>query len=419
MAFIFNLPDVGEGMAEGEIVSWFVKEGDSIKEDAPLLELQNDKLLQEIPSPVTGTIGKILVQPGTVASVGTALVEIITDGSAPVAKSETKEVVKEETKETVKTEVKEEAVVKPVSTVVNGQVLAMPSVRRYASLNNVDLSKVTATGHKGHVTKTDVDNFVSNPVSEMVAPVQTESKALQVIEVSGTGVSREKMSPTRKAISKAMVRSKHTAPHVTIFDEVEVTSLVNHRKKFKGFAAEKDIKLTYLAYVTKAVAMVLKKYPVLNSSVDDVNEEIVYKHFFNVGIAVDTENGLFVPNIKNVDQKGIFKIAAEIDDLAGKAHDRTLKSDEMKDGTFTISNIGSARGAWFTPVINFPEVAILGLGSVVEKPIVLEDKSIGVGQVMLLSLSFDHRVIDGKLAQLAMNELKRLLNNIDLLLMEA
>ncbi len=421
-SFIFNMPDVGEGIAEGEIVQWFVKAGDTIAEDAPLLEVQNDKLVQEIPSPVSGTITKILIEAGTTAQVGNPLVEIALSapGSAPAPAASAQPAPVSSA--TVATQSYSE-------NSIAGRVLAMPSVRQYAREKGVDLTLVKATGKNGHIRKADIDSFLTYPT----APVKTavavaaaavpEAEAKPVVKtaapVATTGeVTREKMSVTRRAIAKAMVTSKSLAPHVTLFDEVEVSALVDHRQKYKGLAQDQGIKLTYLAYVTKALVSVVKKFPALNASVDDATQEIVYKHYYNIGIAVDTPHGLYVPNIKQANTKNIFTIASEISTAATAAKDQTLSGADMRDGTITISNIGSARGMWFTPIINYPEVAILGLGSLAKKPIVLENGELGVGQVLSLSLSFDHRIIDGAMAQNAMNELKRLLNNPELLLME-
>ncbi|CAM2732038.1 dihydrolipoyllysine-residue acetyltransferase [Erysipelothrix tonsillarum] len=422
-SFVFNMPDVGEGIAEGEIVQWFVKVGDEIQEDAPLLEVQNDKLVQEIPSPVSGKIMNIMIEAGTVATVGQPLVEFAAEGHAPAASTPAAPVATTGTQ--------------PVAgngetfaqNKIAGRVLAMPSVRQFARENNIDLSLVNATGKHGHIRKSDVESFIAGgataPVVE-AAPVETAQAAPAAkpaakpapVVVSGS-TTREKMTPTRKAISKAMVTSKATAPHVTLFDEVDVTELVNHRKKFKEIAASQDVKLTFLPYIVKALTAVVRKYPILNSSVDDSTQEIVYKNFINIGFAADTPHGLYVPNIKNADSKGIFTIAKEISTLAAAANDNTLAGADMRDGSITISNIGSARGLWFTPIINYPEVAILGVGRIDKKPVVLSDGTIGVGNMLALSLSFDHRIIDGALAQNAMNELKRLLNNPELLLMES
>ncbi len=226
------------------------------------------------------------------------------------------------------------------------------------------------------------------------------------------------MSGIRKAIANAMVKSKQTAPHVTLMDEVDVTELVNHRKKFKEVAAEQEIKLTYLPYVVKALVSTLKKYPSLNTSFDDDTEEIIQKHYYNIGIAADTDKGLLVPVVKDADRKSIFDISSEVNELATKARDGKLSSEEMKGASCSITNIGSAGGQWFTPVINHPEVAILGIGRIGEKPVV-RDGEVVVAPVLAISLSFDHRMIDGATAQLAMNHVKRLLNDPQLIMMEA
>ena len=419
--FVFNLPDVGEGLAEAEVVQWFVNVGDSVTEDQPMLEIQTDKLVQEVPAPLSGTIAKINVEAGVVATVGQALVEIATSGSAPAAApAATQAVVAPSAPAAV---VSGEVY---ADNSIAGRVLAMPSVRQYARDKGVDLTTVVASGKRGHVTKADVDAFLSGstaPVETVAtetvaAPVAAAPKAAPAPVVVKGDTTREKMTPTRRAISNAMVNSKHTAPHVTLFDEVEVSSLIAHRSRFKDVAAERDIKLTYLAYITKAVTAVVAKFPVLNASVDDATQEIVYKNFYNIGFATDTPAGLYVPNIKNANTKSIFAIAQEITALAGAANSGTLTGPDMRDGTVTISNIGSARGQWFTPIINHPEVAIFGIGRIDKQPIVLQDGTIGVGNMMKLSLSFDHRIIDGMTAQMAMNELKRLLSDPELLLME-
>ena len=218
-------------------------------------------------------------------------------------------------------------------------------------------------------------------------------------------------------IANAMVNSKHTAPHVTHMDEVDVTALVANRSKYKEVAAENGIKLTYLPYIVKALTSALRKYPVLNASIDDANQEIVYKKYFNIGIAADTEQGLVVPVIKDADRKSVFMIAQEISELAVKARDGKLSPNEMKGGSCTISNLGSAKGAWFTPIINHPEVAIIGVGRIEDKAIV-KSGEIVAAPVLSLSISYDHRLIDGVTAQHALNHIKRLLNDPELLIME-
>ena len=225
------------------------------------------------------------------------------------------------------------------------------------------------------------------------------------------------MSGIRKAIAKAMVHSKHTSPHVTLMDEVEVSKLVAHRKKYKDAAAAKGVKLTFLPYVVKALTSALKEFPMLNASLDEETDEIIHKHYYNIGIAADTDKGLLVPVVKDADRNQ-SSISQEINELAAKAREGKLAPYEMKGSTCTISNIGSAGGQWFTPVINHPESAILGIGRIVEKPVV-KDGEIVAAPVLALSLSFDHRLIDGVMAQNALNHIKRLLNDPELLLMEA
>ena len=419
--FQFKLPDIGEGIAEGEIVKIDIKVGDKIAEDDILFEVQNDKSVEAIPSPVSGTVTAVLVSEGTVAHVGDVIVEIATEGGshAPAAPTGV-----------------------PAASNPGKLVLAMPSVRQYAREKGVDITAVVPTGKGGRITREDIDNFGGAPVATTAAPAAVEAPAAPAqasvpaapAQASAPAAApapakpfvgsaereeRVKLTPMRKAISKAMVNSKHTAPHVTLHDQVEVSKLWDHRKKFKDVAAAQGTKLTFLPYVVKALAVAMKKFPVLNASIDDASQEIVYKNYINIGIATDTDLGLFVPNIKDANTKSMFGIADEINALAAKAHEGKLTAAEMGQGTITISNIGSVGGGWFTPVINYPEVAILGVGTIVREPVINENDEIVIGRNMKLSLSFDHRIVDGATAQKAMNELKRLLNDPELLLMEA
>jgi pyruvate dehydrogenase E2 component (dihydrolipoamide acetyltransferase) len=410
--YIFRLPKVGEGITEGKLVLWLVSVGDEINEDDAVVEVQNDKLLQEVPSPVTGILSKILVEAGNTAQVEEAIAEITIRGKASSKDVESPQPPSKQRPESTSNEVSNHSV-------VAGRVLAMPSVRQYARDKGVEISTVAGTGKHDHITIEDIDAFLAVPAKEtkkISAVKQVTQEAYAVAETADT--IREKMSVTRRAISKAMVNSQRHASHVSIFDEVEVSKLIAHRNRFKEVAANQEIKLTYLAYMSKAVIVVLRKYPILNASVDEANDEIVYKKYFNLGIAVDTQRGLYVPNIKNADKKGIFTIAKEIADLARKAHEGTLEPIEMKDGSTTITSIGPIGGKWFTPIINFPEVAIFGMGRIEKKPIVLEDNTLGIGNILHLSMSFDHRIVDGAVAQKAMNELKRYMEDPELLLME-
>ncbi|KUR60052.1 2-oxo acid dehydrogenase subunit E2 [Bacillus safensis] len=446
MAFEFKLPDIGEGIHEGEIVKWFVKPNDEINEDDVLAEVQNDKAVVEIPSPVKGKVLELKVEEGTVATVGQTIItfdapgyenlqfkgseeegeaktEAQVQGTAEAGNEpEKKEVAQEEAAAATGAGAQEQVDADP-----NKRVIAMPSVRKYAREKGVEIYKVAGSGKNGRVLKEDIDSFVNGgSAAPAAAPQAAESvkeeaapKAAAAPVLEGEfPETREKMSGIRKAIAKAMVNSKHTAPHVTLMDEVDVTNLVAHRKQFKQVAADQGIKLTYLPYVVKALTSALKKYPVLNTSIDDKTDEVVQKHYYNIGIAADTEKGLLVPVVKNADRKAIFEVSNEINELATKARDGKLAPAEMKGASCTITNIGSAGGQWFTPVINHPEVAILGIGRIAEKAVV-RDGEIVAAPVLALSLSFDHRMIDGATAQNALNHIKRLLNDPQLILMEA
>ena len=456
MAFEFRMPDIGEGIHEGEIVKWFVKAGDKIQEDDVLCEIQNDKAVVEMPSPVEGTIEEILVEEGSVAVVGDVIIRINAPGYENL-QFKGDDHHKEETTSTTSAQVQgtaedgdavEKAPVEgdskqdPTVDLLgnsadsdaseNKRIIAMPSVRKYARSKGVNIHQVSGTGKNGRILKEDIENFLNggNTAAQTNAAVTeatrveestTEETVDTTVPVSFEGEfpeTREKISPIRKAIAKAMVHSKQTAPHVTLMDEVDVTALVAHRKKFKDIASEKGIKLTYLPYVVKALVSTLREYPEFNRSFDDATNEIIQKHYYNIGIAADTEKGLLVPVVKHADRKSIFTISAEINELATKARDAKLSPNEMKGGSCSITNIGSAGGQWFTPVINHPEVAILGIGRISEKPVIKNGEIVGA-PVLALSLSFDHRMIDGATAQNALNHLKRLLSDPELLLMEA
>jgi pyruvate dehydrogenase E2 component (dihydrolipoamide acetyltransferase) len=434
VAFEFKLPDIGEGIHEGEIAKWMVAEGDEIKEDDVLAEIQNDKAMVEIPSPVDGTVKTIHVGEGEVTTVGTVIVTI-DDGSEDSGESEEASGEEESSEEEKEDDSKEEAS-KPEEAskdgseekeeTSGGRVIAMPSVRKFAREEDVDINQVTGSGKNGRVTKEDIEAFKSGDApaesgdADQAASeegAQEEAQPAASASADQSLETREKMSGMRKAIAKAMVDSKQTSPHVTHMDEVIVDELWDHRKKFKEIAAEQGVKLTFLPYVVKALVSTLKKFPELNTSIDSETMEVIQKHYYNVGIAADTERGLVVPVIKDADKKSMFEISDEINQLAEKARDGKLSGDEMKGGSMSISNLGSAGGSHFTPVINQPEVAILGIGRIEEKAVVREGQVVPA-RVLALSLSYDHRQVDGMKAQTALNHIKRLLNNPELLLME-
>lgn len=431
--YAFKLPDVGEGMAEGTIGKWYVQEGDSIKKDDDLVQIENDKSVEDLTSPVTGKIKKIIVQEGDTANVGDSLIEIETAGDVPAEDQPSTKDSKSEAKsaKAAASTQQSNSQPAPASRQMTPQdhslpVLAMPSVRAYAREKQVDLTQLKGTGNHGQILKADVDLFLSNQngTASKIVPQQDLRENQSVSSGSTQPVSggerREKMSSVRLATAKSVSRSVQEIPHVTLFYEVVVDQLWNHRNKFKKMAADKGIHLTFMPYVVKALAVVAKEFPIFNASLDMDHHEIVYKNDINVGIATDTERGLFMPNIKNADRLSMFEIAKQIEDHTQKIADGSLDPATAQNGTIAITNIGSIGGGYFTPIINYPEVAILGIGRIIDQPIIdpKDHESVTVGKVLKLSLSVDHRAIDGATAQKALNRLKELLGNPELLLME-
>ena len=450
MPFEFKLPDIGEGIHEGEIVKWLVKEGDTVEEDQIILEVQNDKAVVELPSPVNGKVLKLNVDEGTVAIVGQTIITFDTGegGATTEAAAPAEKVTHEEVNQTLeagavdqqlmaRTPAEEPPIAEvgqaPTAAGDKGRVKATPSVRKYAREKGVDITLVTGTGSHGRITKEDIDSF--NPgaaptpqqAATQAAPEAGKEQAQQpqaaapaktaAAAVSEQDEERLPLRGLRKLISEAMVRSAYTAPHVTVMDEVDVTKLVEFRNRAKVTAAEQGIKLTYLPFVVKALISALKKFPTLNASLDDEKKEIIIKKYYHIGIATATEDGLIVPVVKNADRKSMYTIASEISELAAKARDRKAAPDELKGSTISITNIGSAGGMFFTPIINHPEVAILGIGRITEKPWVINGE-LGIASVLSICLSFDHRIIDGETAQLFVNHVKKLLEDPERLMME-
>jgi len=426
MTEIFKMPDIGEGMAEGDITSWLIKVGDVVAMDDPVAEVQNDKLIQEILSPYGGKVTKLFVEAGTTVEVGDSLIEFDGDGSGEAASGQEPDTVENKQVSEVSSE-NPTAQTETIVQVANGHVLAMPSVRHLAYEKGLDLTKITPSGRHGHVTLSDVEKF--QDVDETTPEINAQ-KVVQPTEAVNTKNSsslvapeplregRQPLTAVRRAIAKAMSTQNANIPAVTNFDSVEVSKLVAHRQAFKTQAANDGIRLTYLAYVVKALAATAKKFPELNASLDMTTQEVIYHDDVNMGIAVSAPSGLYVPVVGHADQKSILTIASEISELAEAVRTGTIRPQQMQGGTITISNLGSARGTWFTPIISGEEVAILGLGSILKEPIVNENGDLAIGQNMKLSLSYDHRLIDGMLGQSAMNYLKQLLADPAYMLME-
>lgn len=413
----FKFADIGEGIHEGKILEWKFKEGDKVNEGETLVIVETDKVNAELPSPVTGIITKLGKKEGEIIHVGETVV-IIDDGTKSDVKEEKEMPDDEDGGATVIGEIEVSSDIIESSTENNKQetverkkALATPVARNLAKTLNVDINLIKGTGPQGRVLKEDIEKFANKDKK-----VETFQQ-IPDVEISKDGdVTIEDISSVRKTISAAMTRSKSIIPETVLFSDVVVDELVKLRNRTKSLAEEKGVSLTYLAFISKAVLIAIKEFPIMNSSFDHTNNQIIYKSFVNLGFAVDTPNGLLVPNIKNADRLGILKIAEEIRFLANKAIDRTIQLDQIQNGTFSITNFGSLGVPYGTPVINHPEVAILGVGRINKQAIVVNDE-IKIGHVLPLSLAVDHRIIDGADAGRFLNRIKELLHQPDLLML--
>ena len=419
MATEFTLPDLGENITSGDVVSVLVKAGDVVEPGQSVLEVETDKAVIEVPCPPGGVVQEVLVKKGETVNVGQALLSLGSSTSQPAEKSA--EPVKQQSGESsqppevVEQPVVEQPVVEqpvaaasaPASMVAtNGEATdealpsetvkpAGPAVRRLARELGVDLGSVSGSGPSGRIIREDVVASVRR------SGVQSASNS-QAVRPGGEQddwgpVHREQMSRMRKTIATNMVRSMATIPHLTNFDDADVTELERLRKDSAAEYAKTNVKLTALAFVVKAVSLSLRQHPVVNSSVDMEKGELVYKDYVNIGLAVDTPRGLVVPVLRGCDHQSIPHIAQEIAQTADKAKNAQYGVEDLRGGTFTISNLGAIGGTYSTPIINYPEVAILLVGRSRKLPVVHEDR-VEPRLMMPLSLSYDHRVIDGAMA---------------------
>jgi len=416
MKYIFNFPDIGEGLEEGIIVEWLVKKGQKVETGDLLVTMETDKVVAEIPSPKSGTLSALFGKVGETINVGDALVEIEIEGVAgeeavkEVEKGSDLEAVKEEGAGVVGTlEIAGNSAVLSGSTEgiseissterpVAKKVLATPISRAMAEDMGIDINGVKGSGPAGRVMKEDILKFAESRTKQSVAGSQTAHMEEE------NRVDVEPLTQIRKTIAKNMIQSKHNAAHMSIFDDVEISELDRIRKQYKERYASEGIKLTYLAFIVKALTYALKKHKSLNSEMDTDNDNMLYKRYYNIGLAVDTEKGLVVPVIRNADKLSIKEIAAEIQSLSEKARDGKLTLNDFKDGTFTITSYGSIGGKYAVPVINYPQAGILGIGRISKQPIVKND-NLDIGLVLPLSLTVDHRIVDG-------GEVSRFLNTI-------
>lgn len=408
MRYIFKFPDIGEGLEEGIIVEWHVEKGQSVKMGESLVTMETDKVVTAIPSPRDGIIAAKFGKVGETIHVGSALVEIDiagVDGEAAVAEVLKVETVDEEGAGVVGTlEVAgNNAVLSASKEGVNTssdsidkpkRILATPVARALAKESGVDINFVRGTGPAGRVTKDDIIRYISNSSKSTTSLSSTSSLGLDKTISLSPIVEIEPLSQIRKTIAKNMIQSKHSAAHMTVFEEVEISELDRVRKKYKENYGQEGVKLTYLAFIIKATALSLKKFRALNAEMDMDKGNMIYKKYYNIGIAIDTDKGLVVPVIRNVDKLSIKDIAREIQTLSDKSRDDKLTLDDMKDGTFTITSYGSIGGLFAVPVINYPQAGILGVGRISKRPVVLGDEVVP-GLVLPLSLSVDHRIADG------------------------
>ena len=416
----FKFADIGEGIHEGQILKWFFKVGDQVKEGETLCVIETDKVNAEIPSPVDGILKKRGAEEGEVINVGNTLALLDTGdgGEEPVDPIEEKIILAEEHKPssgvvgeiTESDEVIAAAVEAPVQQATSHK-LATPLARKVASDLNIDINKINGTGENGRVLRDDILNY-QKPAAASAPVVQN----VEMPKFDQNQTRRVPITRTRKAIVKAMVTSKSIVPHTVLMDEVNVTALVNFRKEQKELAQSQGAKLTYLAFIIKALTLTMRDFPIFNSSFDHNAEEIIYKNYINMGIAVDTPDGLTVPNIKDADKKSIFELAKEVDNLATAAREKKLQLSQIQGGTFTITNYGSFDATFGSPIINYPEVAIMGIGKILKKPVVVNDEIV-IGDVLPISLAVDHRIIDGADAGRFSIKFKEYLTNPMLLLL--
>ncbi len=452
----FKLPDIGEGVTEGEVVGWLVKPGDVVKEDQPMVEVMTDKATVTIACPRAGTILETRGKVGEVVAVHSVLVVLDVDGAGSAEAVKTNGAVHDDKRDDAKKSARKDD--GPAATAVgdireelpgmrmpsasrggeapayfNDKPLATPATRRTARELGVNLKNVPPTGSQGRVTMDDVQTFArggshgngtastKEPATERVDVPAITRDVVKIIAPSDShGAALEERVPfagVRRKIAQKMHASKSTAAHFTFVEECDVTALKALRARMKPPAEALGVKLSFLPFIVKAVVAGLKKHPILNSALDESTNELVFRKYFHIGIAAATEAGLMVPVVKDADRKSLVDIAKDIDRLAKDARDGKIKQTDLTGSTFTITSLGAQGGLFATPIINFPEVAILGVHQIKERPVVRNGR-IEIGEVMLLSLSFDHRIVDGHVGAAFAYDVIGFLENPDRLFLE-
>lgn len=475
MVHEFRLPDVGEGVSEGELVNWLVEAGETVSEDQPLAEVETDKALVDIPAPVSGTVEELLYEPGDVIPVGEVFITIATEESPAepeMTEAETESGTDDDT---------------------TGPTVAPPSVRRLARELKVDLEAVEGTGPSGRITEADVravaegagedspaepteasqsapeqptepaeptgasaaadrdrtlavpatrriareegvdldaipasdtvegEAFVSMEDIQAYAERQVAAQAAdgEAVQRSPAGDREERIAyrGVRRTIGEQMEESKYSAPHVTHHELIAVPNLVETRERLKPVAADRGVNLTYLPFVIKALIAALREHPYLNAELDEENEEIILKEYYNIGVAVATDAGLMVPVVNHADEKGLVDLAAETRELAQQARDREIAMEDLRGSTVSITNFGAIGGDYATPILNYPEVAIVGLGELKQRPVV-EEGEVVAEYTLPLSITIDHRIVDGAQVAAFAKTLGEYLQDPELLLLE-
>ena len=376
MVYNFKLADIGEGIVEGEVSKWYIKVGDVVKENQPLVEIITEKVTVELPSPADGTIMKIGPDAGKIVKVGEVIV-VIDDGKEDDVRGVSKEEAKVDKKEVIKEEIKSK------------KVIATPAVKRLAKEMGIDITKVVATGEDGKITEKDV---------KLYSKLEVQSNEERIA-----------FRGTRKTIAERLAKSSDRVVQAWIMEEIDMTEVTELKNRLKESSSE-DIKLTYMPFFVKAVIRSLKSSPRINASLDEETEDIVIKKDYNIGIATDTEQGLIVPVIKKAQDKDIKEIAKEIEELSIEAKSGKLGLEDTQGGTFTITNIGAIGGISSIPIVNYPEVAILAINKIMKKVVHWEGKIV-VRDRVYLSLSFDHRVLDGADVARFLNSIRKCLEN--------
>ncbi len=424
----FKLPDVGEGIHEAEILNWLVKEGDTVKINQPILEIQTDKAIVEIPSPVAGMVAHIQIKAGTLAHVGDTLITFATDDGPP---PEPKKSSNGQTRTTPATQTA--GIAGP-----GQRILAAPAVRKMALTMGINLTDVPGTGPAGRVLPDDIKRYAeqqkappaeapqSTPQSApqptpTPRPAPTPSPSPQATSHIPRPASEEitaelPLQGLRRRIAERMEQAWQI-PHVTSFDEIEVSKLVALRKELQPEAERCGVRLSYMPFIIKAVVQTLKSYPIFNASLDMEGQKILHHHYYHIGVATAVPDGLLVPVLRHADQMTLIDLAVEMKRLAVLAQERKLGVAELSGSTFTLTNFGSYGSRMGTPIINAPEVAILGTGRIEERP-VAEEGELVIRPILPLALSFDHRLIDGATSGQFVSRLRTLLNNPKLLLLE-